>query len=122
MTYFIIRSIGDLPVIDSVENYSYTTVFEKDGKFFVKETYQDIDWETHEIDVQVYPSKKEAWKVALGRLDEHIAHMQKIREEAFHKALDDGAFVKTPEEFNKWMDSIKGEPSNNLFESRNKVK
>ena len=121
MTYYIIRSIGDLPIVDSVENYSYT-VFEKDGKFFIKETYQDIDWETHETDVQVYPSKKEAWKVALGRLDEHIAHMQKIRDEAFHKALDDGAFQKTPEEVKKWMTTIRGEESTDLFEKRNKVK
>lgn len=119
MSYFIIRSIGDLPVIDSVENY---TVFEKDGKFFVKETYQDIDWETCETDIQVYPSKKEAWKVALARLDDHIAHMQKVREEAFHKALDDGAFVQTSEEFKKWLENINKETSTDLFEKRNKIK
>jgi hypothetical protein len=116
---YIIRNVGDLPVIDSTDNYD---VFELEGDFFVKETYTDIDNEVCECDVQVYPTKKEAWKVALGRLDDHISHMQKIRDEAFHKALDDGAFVQTPEEFKKWMENINGETSTDLFEKRNKVK
>ena len=123
MTYYIIRFIGDNPIIDDIVNYSFKdAVIEKDGNFFVMDSYTDMDYGTQKVKARVYPTKQEAWKVVLKDLDDHISHMQKVRDDAFHKALDDGAFVKTPEEFNKWMDGIKGEPSNNLFESRNKVK
>lgn len=123
MTYYIIHSIGDTPIVESIDNYSYAnTVFEMDGKFFIKDTFSDLNDDIREFDVQVYPTKREAWKVAIASIDDFISRFQRIREETFHKAINDGAFIQTPAEFKKWLGGIQTESTTDLFEKRNKVK
>jgi len=111
MEYYIIRSVGDKSFVESILNYSFKdTVFEKNGSFFAIETYTDIYDDTREGVIPVYATKQEAWRVLIKDIDNRISELQKIREDTFHRALDDGGFVDKKKALN-WVNDLKATAS-----------
>lgn len=102
MPFYTIHTIGDYERPVELDKQDIGKVFEKDGKHYFKFTY-DFLGDFHEDDVPLYESKKDAWKVILKRIDDHISQIQAKRAEMFAMALEDGTFIKTKEEVQDWI-------------------
>ena len=121
MKYYIIRQCGDYSRPNEVKPND-GEVYTCNGRNFVKISFTDENFEEKYAEETVYTTKKEAWKVILKRIDDHIANMQVKREKMFAMALEDDTFKQSPEEFTKWLSSISNDQeANDLFGKRNKL-
>jgi hypothetical protein len=103
-TYYQVYRVGDTYSVIAVTQSE--TVFEKDGKYYIKETLEDMYGDDYEGDLRVFPTKQEAWKKILQMMDDTISNLHKLRQETLDRAINDSGLVDK-EQAAKWIKNIK---------------